>query len=275
MAPSPSPEDPGEPVPQHMVRRDAAPPGRLDIPIDPAPRRRVPAPLTGAASLLGAMLRTAQPANPEKPGEARAATVPATPDPRTAPPPPPPPYRGAPPAVQPAVAPSLALPADPTAVGETLLAETDAALARQTLLQAASLPDRADPQAPRLEATGPRWNFEIPFATPHGTAVAQFEIARDHQSAPTEDAARVWRVRFTLDVEPMGPVHAHIALAGPRATVSLWAERGPSAARLREQAALLRDALNEAEFEAGDVIVREGAPPHARAAAGRFLDRAS
>ena len=31
----------------------------------------------------------------------------------------------------------------------------------------------------RLDPTVPRWNFEIPFVTPQGTAVAQFEISRD------------------------------------------------------------------------------------------------
>jgi hypothetical protein len=188
---------------------------------------------------------------------------------------PPPPYRGAPPAVQPAVAPSITVLSDPRAVGETLLVETEAALARQTLLQAASLPDRADAQAPRHEASGPRWNFEVPFATPNGTAVAQFEIARDGHAGPAEGAPRAWRVRFSFDVEPMGPVHAHISLTGTRASVSLWAERAPSAARLRQHAAWLRDALKDADFEPGDVVVREGAPAAAHAAAGRFLDRAS
>jgi hypothetical protein len=57
---------------------------------------------------------------------------------------PPPPYRGAPTAAQPAVAASFAPDGDPRVVGERLVAETDAALARQTLLQAASLPDGAD-----------------------------------------------------------------------------------------------------------------------------------
>jgi hypothetical protein len=73
----------------------------------------------------------------------------------------------------------------------------------------------------------------------------------------------------------MGPVHAQIGLNGVRASVNLWAERGTSAAQLRQHAALLRDALKEAEFEPGDVVVRTGAPPQPSAAVGRFMDRAS
>jgi hypothetical protein len=30
----------------------------------------------------------------------------------------------------------------------------------------------------------PRWNFEIPFLTQQGTAMAQFEISRDGGGAP-------------------------------------------------------------------------------------------
>ena len=250
--------------------RTPAPTGhpKLDTSFEAAPRQRLTLPLAlpPVPALPGA--RVAPPTT--VPTEASLPDV--MPEAPTAPPPP---YRGAPPAPQPAVTPSVTLLSEPHAVAETLLDETDAALARQTLLQAASLPDRADPQAQRHEASGPRWNFEIPFATPQGTAIAQFEIARDGHQAERDGVAPGWRVRFTLDVEPMGPVHAQIGLKGVRASVNLWAERGTSAAQLRQHAAMLRDALKEADFEPGEVVVRTGAPPQPAAAAGRFLDRAS
>ena len=264
------PEDGAETgAPSHPARTPA-PAGhpKLDTSFETAPRARVTLPLAlpPMPALPGA--RIASP--PTGPAE---ASLPDTA--LNAPTAPPPPYRGAPPAPQPAVTPTVTLLSEPLAVAETLLDETDAALARQTLLQAASLPDRADPQAQRQETSGPRWNFEVPFATPQGTAIAQFEIARDGHNAQRDGAAPGWRVRFTLDVEPMGPVHAQIGLKGVRASVNLWAERGTSAAQLRQHAAVLRDALKEAEFEPGDVVVRTGAPPQPAAAAGRFLDRAS
>ncbi len=190
---------------------------------------------------------------------------------------PPPPYRGAPPSAQPPVA--TTLPADATArdIGARLLADTDSALSRQTLLQAASLPDAPAVQPSHSDPSGPHWSFEVPFAAPQGTAIAQFEIARDGRAAPAEGIKPVWRARFTLDVEPMGPVHAQIALVGERTTVTLWAERAGSAAQLRDNTALLADALKHAELEPGDVMVRDGAPPRPRenASPGRFLDRAS
>ena len=152
----------------------------------------------------------------------------------------------------------------------------DAALARQTLLQVASLPDRADATLLRGDGNGPRWNFEIPFATPMGTAIAQFEIARDGgQANEVEAATRVWRARFSLDIEPAGPVHALVSLSGETTSVRMWAERPVTASRLRAEASELSQALSRAELRPGDITVREGTPPQtASAVAGHFLDRA-
>jgi len=190
---------------------------------------------------------------------------------------PPPPYRGAPTAGQPAAAPSISADMAPHDIGKVLLSETDAALARQTLLQAASLPDHAGGNL-RADATGPRWLFEVPFATPQGsTTVAQFEISRDGRHAPAEGVKAAWRARFSIDIEPIGPVHAQIALTGARAAVTLWAERPDTSAQLRDNAGKLAEALRQAELDPGDVLVRAGSPPRPRenVASGRFLDRAT
>jgi Flagellar hook-length control protein FliK len=188
---------------------------------------------------------------------------------------PPPPFRGALPAAQPIASPSIA-PGTPLATSaHHLLEDTDAAIARQTLLQVASLPDRIDISNPHIDTTSPRWNFEIPFATPQGTAMAQFEISRDGGGAEIEEARRVWRARFSLDVEPAGPVHALVSLVGDKTSVRIWAERPATVAQLRAGAAQLSQALSRAELQPGDIVIRDGAPPLATPArAGRFLDRA-
>lgn len=204
------------------------------------------------------------------PREARGAEVPLQNNP------PPPPLRGAPPAAQPVATPTLAPQARLEATAHHLLEDTDAAIARQTLLQVASLPDRIDQSASRLDATAPRWHFEIPFVTPQGTAMAQFEIARDGGHEEVEAARRVWRARFSLDVEPAGPVHALISLSGDKTSVRLWAERPATAEQLRAGTFELSQALSRAELQPGDIVVRDGAPPQAAPAAraGHFLDRA-
>jgi len=189
---------------------------------------------------------------------------------------PPPPISGALPAAQPVVAAKLVSNSSSETAMHHLLADTDGAIARQTLLQVASLPDRADTATARVDHAGPRWNFEIPFATPQGTAMAQFEISREGGGGnETEAAKRVWRARFSLDVEPAGPVHALVSLSGERTSVRIWAERPATTAQLRAGAAQLSQALSKAELQPGDIVIRDGTPPHsAPPRAGHFLDRA-
>jgi hypothetical protein len=188
---------------------------------------------------------------------------------------PPPPFRGAPPSAQPVEPPSLAPSTPLAAAAHHLLEDTDAAIARQTLLQVASLPDRADIAGTRTDPAAPRWNFEIPFATPAGTAIAQFEISRDGTGSEVDAAKRVWRARFSLDVEPAGPVHALISFSGATTSVRMWAERPATAAQLRAGASQLSQALSRAELQPGDIVIRDGAPLQSKPApAGHFLDRA-
>ena len=190
---------------------------------------------------------------------------------------PPPPIRGALPTAQ-AVVPATLVTNTPVETAlHHLAADLDGAIARQTLLQVASLPDRVDATGARPDTGGPRWSFEIPFMTPRGTTIAQFEISRDDNGngSESEAASRVWRARFSLNVEPAGPVHAVISLSGERTSVRMWAERPVTAAQLRAGAGELNLALSRADLVAGDIVIRDGTPPQAAPArAGHFLDRA-
>ncbi|MGY8708311.1 flagellar hook-length control protein FliK [Bradyrhizobium sp. 18BD] len=188
----------------------------------------------------------------------------------------PPPFRGALPSPQSIASPSLAPDTPLSATVHRLLDDTDAAIARQTLLQVASLPDRTDASGHRIDPTVPQWNFEIPFATPQGTAMAQFEISRDGGNDSADPAKRAWRARFTLNVEPAGPVHALITLNGDKTFVRMWAERPTTAQQLRAGINELSQAMTRAELKPGDIVVRDGTPPQpAPARAGHFLDRAT
>jgi hypothetical protein len=188
---------------------------------------------------------------------------------------PPPPFRGALPSAQPVVSPSIAPSAPLPTIAHHLLGDTEAAIARQTLLQVASLPDHLDIASARLDPAAPRWNFEIPFATLQGTTIAQFEVSRDGGGSEVETAKRIWRARFSLDIEPGGPVHALVSLSGERTSVRIWAERPMTAAQLRAGVSRLSQALSEAALQPGDIVIRDGAPPQpAPAPAGHFLNRA-
>jgi hypothetical protein len=188
---------------------------------------------------------------------------------------PPPPISGALPAAQPVMPASLASHSPVEATLQHLLGDTDGALGRQTLLQIASLPGQTDTTVGRLDTAVPRWNFEIPFATPQGTAMAQFDISRDGGGREAGASKPVWRARFSLDVEPAGPVHAMISLSGDKTSVRMWAERPATATQLRAGVSQLSQALTRAELQPGDIVVRDGAPvQHVSAPTGHFLDRA-
>ena len=239
--------------------------------------------LSARAPTSGAVLNTLQVALQEIPratGNAAAPVVvaqaqagegaPSSPVSNT-----PPPFRGSLPSAQPVVSASIPASAPPAVAIHRLLDDADAAIARQTLLQVASLPDRPAVAANQIDPSTPRWNFEIPFATPQGTAMAQFEISRDGGGNEVNPAHRVWRARFSLDVEPAGPVHALVTLSGERTSVRMWAERPETVSQLRAGASELSQALTQAELTPGDIVIREGTPPQpAPAKAGHFLDRA-
>jgi hypothetical protein len=167
------------------------------------------------------------------------------------------------------------LPEDASAreAAQHLLNKTDGALARQTLLQIASLPD--DSGAARAEQGGARLTLDIPLVTPQGTGVAQLRIEQEGSWREGPDIHPVWRANFSIDLEPIGAVHASIALFGERAAVTLYAERDNSAAKLREGLPILEAGLKDANFEAGELLCRAGAPAAQHSAPGLFVDQAS
>ena len=167
------------------------------------------------------------------------------------------------------------MPISPLTIAATLLGQTDAALDRITLSQFASLP--LDGQRPETGQAGQqRWLAEIPLTFQTGTAILPLQVEREPpRRGVAEIAAPVWRVRFALDVEPMGPLQGVVTLQGRSVGVTLWAEREDTSAMLRGAAPGLEAALLHADFGAGSVDVHTGRPQTAQPLAGQFLDRLS
>lgn len=186
-----------------------------------------------------------------------------------------PPFRNAPMEPQPAAPPTVLADASPGEIARHLLDDTDAAIARQTLLQIASLPDEQGGGSQPARDPASNMTFEIPLSVGQGTAVAQLRIERDGAERHGDTVDPVWRVNFSIDLEPIGPVHARISLTGDRAAVFLKAERPESADRLAQDLPLLEAGLRGAELEPGTLLCRTGAPDAPFAAAGLFLDHAT
>jgi len=272
---------PGQvPAPQGPAANPAAPQVLPQPPAPSAPPQAglasappaTPAPLDPKAALLTLQQALPEPLTRDAPADRapqdlkaallnfqQAAREPATADTPPQAQRPAPPVRDA--ALSPQAPAAATLPehADLSALVEHLAPQVEQALARLTLHQLASLPDGGSSA----------WMFEIPLATPQGTAMAQFEIERDGAGSGGGDAAAPWRARFSIDIEPLGPVHVHVAMSGGKAAVSVWAERGDSLAWLRAQGAQLAGALP------AEVVFRAGAPGGLTPASGHFLDQTS
>lgn len=153
------------------------------------------------------------------------------------------------------------------------LDRTESALDRLTISQFASLPAGSDAnQGAPLN----RWFTELPLALDGRTAVLPLEIEEDGNAGATSGPqAKLWRVRFALDVEPMGPVHAMVTMQGRTIGVTVWAERDATSKLVRDHAADLKAALLDSDFDNPQIEVLAGQPMKRAAHAGHYLDRRS
>lgn len=193
----------------------------------------------------------------------------APPEPRTVPLPPP--FRGSLPVAQ-APMPATITGASLRDAATTVLAQTDAAIARHVMLQIASLPASQQPSHPPDDHSV-RLVFDIPLATPQGTTVVQIQVERD---APQREAqAPVLSVRFAVDIEPIGPVRARVAHIGGKTSVTMVAEKPASAVALQQDIGSLRAALAQANLEPGDLHCLSHDQTRVTAPQGQFVNRAS
>jgi hypothetical protein len=168
-------------------------------------------------------------------------------------------------------------PSNPDAafVARTLASRTENALTQVKLVEVAAQMQRTEDRQ-TAASPEPRWSFDIPFQTPQGQSTAKFEIERDtYNKVPGGKDARVWRVRFSIDVEPLGPVHTQIALMGKNAWVSIVAERESTMRTLESQQQALLQGFG-ADDIAAEIICGVGKAPArtSAASAGKLLDSA-
>ena len=161
---------------------------------------------------------------------------------------------------------------DATFIAKTLASKTEAALTQVKIIEASAQLQRAD-AAPPTTAQEPRWAFELPLATPFGQTAVKFEVSRDTYKTRSNAHAIVWRAHFSIDVEPLGPIQAQIALLEKNAWVSIWAERESSMKLLEAQQPLLHQTFRDEDL-AAEVICCLGVPTHHTPGTGKLMDSA-
>ncbi|WP_407051411.1 flagellar hook-length control protein FliK [Methyloraptor flagellatus] len=177
------------------------------------------------------------------------------------------PRRGQPLHGQPPAALDPAITADPKRLGAHAAEAAESAVQRIVLEQYASIdPAKLSGQprdADQVRQTGREWTFEVPIAARDGTAMMQVRVERDGRgrSGPEAPGEPTIRVRFSIDMEPIGAVHARIGFSGGRLAIGLWAERPEVAAALGAEVGDLRGALEAAALPVDEIRLAAGTPP--------------
>ncbi|WP_316857949.1 flagellar hook-length control protein FliK [uncultured Cohaesibacter sp.] len=175
-----------------------------------------------------------------------------------------PPLRGAPLQGQDA-RPSTILPSDSDeAALSQIRRNVEAALARATLSQIASLRSSSPENSPHTSHGLPVMHAEVPVALANGTAMIQMtiqqELEDEDEEAQEKDGKKRkrganWSVNFALDAAPVGAVDAGIRLREEKISLTLSAERQETLAFFKQSAPMLQSMLEEVGLSLEGLIV--------------------
>lgn len=179
-----------------------------------------------------------------------------------------PPLRGTIPDPQPAMQSSLELLNRMAGFRTDLLQQAEAALTRLQLHQLAALPREGERGL--LE-----WLFELPVRRGEDIDLWSMRIFAEHrqQQQETRRQAPSWSVQMAFDLPGLGPIQAQVQLAGEQVSTRFWAEHQHTLPLLREYMHELRQALNEAGLDVGELECQPGPRPAAKSTGKQALIR--
>ncbi|OJJ09237.1 hypothetical protein BKI51_22555 [Alphaproteobacteria bacterium AO1-B] len=159
---------------------------------------------------------------------------------------------------------------------QSLLQETDAALARMRLTQLTNAGLAGD-DGPQAAAAKPMDTvLELPLALGQDTAVMQMQIGRDGGgNSADEDEEPAWRLRFALDLTATGPLEAAVSLRGGGTYISLWVDRKETLDLLSGLQETMEAAFADAGLDLQELRFIRGLPPKTAAKYGALINRQS
>ncbi|MEP1931174.1 MAG: flagellar hook-length control protein FliK [Roseibium sp.] len=159
---------------------------------------------------------------------------------------------------------------------QSLLQDTDAALARMRLTQLVNSGLAGD-DGPQTASSRPMdVVLELPLALGQETAVMQMQVGRDGGGSDgDEDGEPAWRLRFALDLTATGPLEAAISLRGGGTYVSLWVDRKDTLEALKGVSETMEAAFAHAGLDLQELRFIRGLPPRTAAKYGALIDRQS
>lgn len=132
--------------------------------------------------------------------------------------------------------------------------QTEAALARTQLHQAASLPGG--------EQTPNSWTFELPLR--NGQQIDLFDIVIEEKKAREQDDGQEghpWNITLAFDLDGLGPVYARLRLIKDKVSTLFWAERAETTLLFNRHLNELSQRYREAGLEADELRCFQGTPP--------------
>lgn len=116
----------------------------------------------------------------------------------------------------------------------------------------------------RQPAKAPDLSLELPIAGESKPVHVEFHLGPDPEHSHEESEEQDHSLRFSLETEGTGPVHASLTLSGKTVRVTLWAEDDEFAARLIEHRDLLDERLAANGLDLNHFQIRHGLPPSRR-----------
>ncbi|WP_445938851.1 flagellar hook-length control protein FliK, partial [Pseudomonas sp.] len=91
----------------------------------------------------------------------------------------------------------------------------------------------------------------------------QVKIQRDESNpqGKPEKKETLWKVELAFDLDPLGPLQVQAQLAHGRLSSQLWAERSSTVSLIDAELDNLRQRLNAAGVQVGELACSQGTPP--------------
>jgi hypothetical protein len=143
---------------------------------------------------------------------------------------------------------------------ETLLKLAAAAVSRLQTHQLSSLAQSQVGPDGNLLTT---WQLELPMRNQQELVPLQVKIQRDEnsQSGKADKKEVLWKVELAFDLDPLGPLQVQAQLAEGRLSSQLWAERSSTVSLIDAELDHLRQRLNAAGLQVGELACSQGTPP--------------
>ncbi|WP_061241343.1 flagellar hook-length control protein FliK [Ectopseudomonas composti] len=144
---------------------------------------------------------------------------------------------------------------------ETLLKLAASAISRLQTHQLSSLAQT------QVDANGNQlttWQLELPMRHQQEVIPLQIKLQREEQNAKgekNETKEPLWRIDLAFDLAHLGPLQVRAQLLRGSLSSQLWAERADTASLISAELGNLRERLQAAGLEVGELACSQGMPP--------------